>query len=46
MGINTLKQDDLNVKSYNEKGKAVEGEELLLQLIIHTIEEMITKTFM
>jgi len=46
MGINTLKQDDLNVKSYNEKGKAVEGEELLLQLIVHVIEEMITKTFM
>ena len=46
MGINILKQDDLNVKSYNEKRKAVEGEELLLQLIVHTIEEMITKTFM
>jgi len=46
MGINTLKQDDIKVKSYNKKGKHVEREELLLQLIVHTIKEMITKTFM
>jgi hypothetical protein len=44
MGINTLEQDDNKVKSYGEKGKVVEREELLLQLTIHTVKEMSSKT--
>jgi hypothetical protein len=46
MGINTLEQDNNKVKSYNEKEKVVDREELLPQLIIHTTEEMSAKTFM
>jgi phosphotransferase system IIA component len=44
MGINTLEQDDNKVKSCGEKGKVVEREELLLQLTIHTVKEMSSKT--
>jgi hypothetical protein len=45
IGINTLEQDNNKVKSYNEKEKVVDGEELLPQLIIHIMEEMFAKTF-
>ena len=45
IGINTLEQDNNKVKSYNEKEKVVDGEELLPQLIIHIMEEMSAKTF-
>jgi len=31
---------------YSEKGKAVEEEDLLPQLIVHIVEEMYVKTFM
>ena len=46
IGINILEQDDNMVKSCNEKGKDMKGEELLLQLIIHIIKETFVKTFM
>jgi ABC-type lipopolysaccharide export system ATPase subunit len=46
MGINILEQDDNKVKSCSEKGKVMEGEELLSQLTIHTVEETSAKTFM
>ena len=46
IGINILEQDDNKVKSCNEKGKVMEGEELLSQLTVHTVEETSAKTFM
>jgi len=46
MGINIVEQDDSKVKSYSEKWKVVEREELLPQLIVHIEEEMFVKTFM
>jgi hypothetical protein len=45
MDINTLEQNDSKVKSCSEKGKGVEGEDLLQQLIVHTMEETSAKTF-
>ena len=40
--INTLEQDR-KVKSYSEKRKVVEGEELLSQLTVHTMEGNVSK---
>jgi hypothetical protein len=45
ISINTLEQDDNKVKSCNEKGKVMEGEDLLPQLTVHIMKEMSTKTF-
>jgi hypothetical protein len=42
IGINTLEQDR-KVKSYSEKRKVVEGEELLSQLTVHTMEGNVSK---
>jgi hypothetical protein len=42
MGINTLEKDGGEVKS---SSKMVEEEELLLQLTIHTVDEMPVMTF-
>jgi len=44
MSINTLEQDDNTVKNCSEKGKVVEGEELLPQLTIHTMKKTSAKT--
>jgi len=46
IGINTLEHDDSKVKNYSEKGENMEGEELLLLVIIHIVEETSVKTFM
>lgn len=42
MGINTLEKDGGEVKSRSKMG---EEEELLLQLTIHTVDEMPVMTF-
>jgi hypothetical protein len=46
IGINTLEHDDSKVKNCSEKGETMEGEELLLLVIIHIVEETSVKTFM
>jgi len=45
MSIYILKQNHSKVKSCNKKRKVMKGEELLPQLIVHTVEGTFAKTF-